>query len=298
MGDRALQESLLRVSHQVRSCILSLLPSVGGLEGRLYEAMVYVVEGGGKGLRPFLVVASSHIFSVRESYALRVASAVEMIHHYSLVHDDLPAMDDDDMRRGRPCCHIRYDEATAILVGDGLLTLAFELLSSEETHHDASVRCRLVHGLARHAGIRGMVGGQMADLVAQSHDEVTRSHIESLQTMKTGALLFFSATSGGLLGGASTKDMEALESYGRCIGLAFQIADDILDAVGDEEVMGKRAGKDDHAQKATFVKALGVAGAQRKAHALVAESIDGLACFGKEAQPLRDVALFIVERHA
>ncbi|MBC6444401.1 MAG: polyprenyl synthetase family protein [Alphaproteobacteria bacterium GM202ARS2] len=267
----------------------------GGGERRLYEAMAYVLEGGGKGLRGFLVLSSSALFDVPRAYALRVAAAVELVHSYSLVHDDLPSMDDDDLRRGRVTCHKRYDEATAILVGDALLTLAFEILAQDKTHPDALVRCRLIESLARKSGAQGMVGGQMADIVAQN-GTLASAEITSMQEMKTGALLFFSCVSGGILADAKQADRRALEAYARAIGLAFQIADDILDETGDEKTLGKRAGKDKDAAKATFVALLGLDGAKAKAQELIDEAIAQMARFGKKGQTMCHIAQFIIDR--
>ena len=298
----SLQRALASSSAAVFQCMREHVPfhmggDTGGRGGeqRLYEAMAYVLEGGGKGLRAFLVLSSSALFDVPRAYALRVAAAVELVHTYSLVHDDLPSMDDDDLRRGRATCHKRYDEATAILVGDALLTLAFEILAQEATHPSGAVRCRLIESLAHKSGAQGMVGGQMADIVAQD-GSLGQAQITSMQDMKTGALLFFSCISGGILADANSEDRAALEAYARAIGLAFQIADDILDEVGDEKTLGKRAGKDKHAAKATFVALLGLDGAKTKAQELIDESVAQMARFGKKGQTMCQIAQFIIDR--
>ncbi|MCH9020448.1 MAG: polyprenyl synthetase family protein [Proteobacteria bacterium] len=273
----------------------ALLPRADGVEGRVAEAMRYATLNGGKRLRPFLVVAGAQLFEVSEPSARRTAAAVEMIHCYSLVHDDLPAMDDDDVRRGRPSCHVAFDEATAILAGDALLTYAFEALSAPETHASAAVRCELVRGLAVAAGCGGMVGGQMIDLLAAEStldiDGVTR-----LQKLKTGALIAFACEAGAILGEAGAEARAALAGYGHDLGLAFQIADDLLDIEGSEAETGKAVGKDAAAGKATFVGLLGVDGARDRARVLVDRAVGRLARFGDKADSLRAVARFAIAR--
>jgi farnesyl diphosphate synthase len=221
------------------------LPGEIARPARLLEAMRYSSLGGGKRLRPFLVIESARLFGVVGEAALRTACALEMIHCYSLVHDDLPAMDDDDLRRGRPTTHKAFDEATAILAGDGLLTYAFDVVADPKTHQDAGVRAALVLALARAAGLGGMVGGQALDLAAETAaTPLTLEETLRMQAMKTGALLRFAVDAGGVLGGASVAQARALTRYGEALGAAFQIADDILDAEGDSAALGKRAGKD------------------------------------------------------
>ncbi len=265
--------------------------------GRLGDAMRYAVLGGGKRLRPFLVIESAALFGVPQAAALNAAAAVECIHCYSLAHDDLPAMDDDDIRRGRPTVHKAFDEATAILAGDGLLTLAFEILARPDTHADANVRGELVAALARASGWEGMAGGQQLDLEAegrpQSLPEVTR-----IQSLKTGALIGFAIAAGAVLACAGAPQRRALAHYAESLGLAFQIADDILDAVGDAGIVGKATGKDAAAGKATFVSLLGLAAAREKLAELEVEAIAALAPFGARADVLRETARFVARRQS
>jgi farnesyl diphosphate synthase len=271
---------------------------------RLLEAMRYASLGGGKRLRPFLVVESARLFGVDERQALMTAAALECVHCYSLVHDDLPAMDDDALRRGRPTAHKAFDEATAILAGDGLLTFAFDILSRPQTHADAAVRIGLVSALARAAGVGGMAGGQMLDLAAEGRFASTANEaldvegIRTLQAMKTGALLRFACVSGALLGGADAAARAALEAYGTAIGEAFQVADDLLDVDGDAATVGKATGKDAAAHKATFVSLLGVDGARARLSDLVAQAEASLAPFGADGDVLKAAARFIAERRS
>ena len=274
-----------------------LLPSGGEPEARLFEAMRYATLGGGKRLRPFLVVAGADMFGVPREQSLRVGGAVELIHCYSLVHDDLPAMDDDELRRGRPTTHIQFDEATAILAGDGLLTLAFEVLADPATHDDPAVRAALVTALAKAAGGQGMVGGQMFDLAAEELD-LGLDDISRLQALKTGQLFNFSCVAGGILGGADAERRDALLAYAQDLGLAFQIADDLLDHEGTEAEVGKRVGKDADAGKATFISLLGSEAARTEAMRIVERAQSHLELFGEKAIFLRDVARFVVERRA
>lgn len=267
---------------------------------RLMDAMRHAVLGGGKRLRPFLVVESAALFGVSGQGPLLAGCALECLHCYSLVHDDLPSMDNDDLRRGKPTVHKAFDEATAILVGDALLTLAFDILSRDEVHADAAVRVELVRELARGAGIGGMVGGQLLDLAAEGRFEkkraLTESEIITLQAMKTGALLRFACRAGGILGKADASSRAAIDRYGAIVGQAFQIADDLLDVESDTATLGKAAGKDAAAGKGTLVTALGVAGARAKLEALVAEAESVLVSFGAKAGILRATARFIAQR--
>jgi farnesyl diphosphate synthase len=269
---------------------------------RLLAAMRHAALGGGKRLRPFLVVETAALFGTAREGALLAGCALEFVHCYSLVHDDLPAMDDDDLRRGRPTVHKAFDEATAILVGDALLTLAFDCMARREVHADAAVRIELVLELARASGLGGMAGGQMLDLAAEGRFEAKRaqsqSEIETLQAMKTGALIRFGCRAGAILGQADTKARANIERYGDAIGQAFQIADDLLDVEGDTATLGKAAGKDAAAGKETLVSALGIAGARERLHALVAQADAALAPFGGRADTLRAAAHFIAERRA
>ena len=285
--------------------LLSAAPVEGELSrpARLIEAMRYSSLGGGKRFRPFLVVESAALFAVPRSRALMAGAALECVHCYSLVHDDLPAMDNDDLRRGQPTAHKAFDEATAILAGDGLLTLAFDILSRLETHPDAAVRIDLVGSLARAAGLGGMVGGQMLDLAAEGRFagnvplKLDENSVRMLQAMKTGALLRFACTAGGILGSANAAQRKALERYGSAVGQAFQIADDLLDLEGDPALVGKQTGKDAVAGKATIVGVLGVPGARARLKELVAEAENALAPFGKTAEILVEGARFVAERH-
>jgi farnesyl diphosphate synthase len=269
---------------------------------RLIESMRYAALGGGKRLRPFLVVETAALFGVPRERALMTGAAVECIHCYSLVHDDLPAMDNDALRRGRPTVHIAFDDATAILAGDGLLTFAFDILSRPATHPASSVRIALVSALAQASGLGGMVGGQMLDLAAEGRYDGGRSQplaeaeIARLQSMKTGALLRFACIAGALLGEARPERFDALHRYGTALGQAFQIADDLLDVEGSTAALGKRAGKDAAAGKATLVATLGPAKAKARLSALVAEAEDALRPFAADADVLRTAAHFIAER--
>ena len=271
---------------------------------RLLAAMRYASLGGGKRLRPFLVVESAALFDVARERALLAGAALECVHCYSLVHDDLPAMDDDALRRGRPTVHRAFDEATAILVGDGLLTFAFDLLSRPETHPDAAVRIALVRELARAAGLGGMVGGQMLDLAAEGRfaDGVPmtlgENDVVTLQAMKTGALLRFACAAGAILGNAPAPARDAIVRYGRALGQAFQIADDLLDVEGDAAALGKATGKDAALGKATLVGILGVDGAHARLAGLVEEACTALVPFGERAAVLQAAARFVAERRS
>jgi farnesyl diphosphate synthase len=268
---------------------------------RLIEAMRYASLGGGKRFRPFLLVESAGLFRVPQHNALMAGAALECVHCYSLVHDDLPAMDNDELRRGQPTAHRKFDEATAILAGDGLLTFAFDILSREETHANAAVRIALVNALARAAGIGGMAGGQMLDLAAEGRFGPLRhgeSDVRLLQAMKTGALLRFACEAGGILGHADARQTQALTRYGTAVGEAFQIADDLLDIEGDPALVGKSTGKDVAAGKATFVSVLGIDGAKERLEQLVTEAETALAPFGPAATMLIEGAHFVAERRA
>ncbi len=282
-------------AERIEALLDRLLPDGEGPERPLLEAMRYACLDGGKRLRPYLVTATAALFGVDGERAARAAAAVEMLHCYSLIHDDLPAMDDDELRRGRPTCHIAFDEATAILAGDALLTLAFEVLADPATHDDADVRIELVRGLSGTAGAHGMVAGQMIDLAVE-HRAVDAATVERLQALKTGALIAFSAEAGAILGEAGPDAHEAVLAYGRDLGRSFQIVDDLLDEEGDEEAMGKAVGKDATAGKATLVGVLGRDGARARAEELAERAIASLDRFGAAAETLRDVARFVVTR--
>jgi farnesyl diphosphate synthase len=288
--------------------LLTATPGPGELArpARLIEAIRYSSLGGGKRFRPFLVVESAALFEVPRQQSLMAGAALECVHCYSLVHDDLPAMDNDDLRRGQPTAHKAYDEATAILAGDGLLTFAFDLLSRTQTHPDAAVRVELVSALARASGLGGMVGGQMLDLAAEGRfagdgaqrpaQRLGENDVRTLQAMKTGALLRFACEAGGMLGSATPQQRKALERYGSAVGQAFQIADDLLDVEGDTALVGKQTGKDAQAGKATMVDVLGAAGAKARLRDLVADAEHALAPFGAAAAILIEGARFVAER--
>ena len=275
-----------------------LLPKGDSDEARVFEAMRYSSLGGGKRLRAFFVLAGATLFKVGALPALRTASAIEFLHAYSLIHDDLPAMDDDDLRRGKPSCHKQFDEATAILAGDALQALAFEVLAHEDTHGDATVRAHLVNDLARAAGAHGMVGGQMLDLLAETRPDLSIGAITRLQRLKTGALISFSCTAGAILGKASDPLRNALSAYAHDLGLAFQIVDDLLDIEGSAAELGKTPGKDAAAGKATFVSILGLERARAQAHLLARQAAAHLEPFGGAADLLRQATEFVVARRA
>jgi farnesyl diphosphate synthase len=272
-----------------------LLAVPTGLEARVYEAMRYSALAPGKRLRPLLVLAGARLFGVARTSALQVAAAIEMVHAYSLIHDDLPAMDDSDLRRGRPTCHKEFDEATAVLAGDGLLTMAFEILAHPDTHCDPTVRCALVAALAGAAGGAGMVGGQMIDLIAE-RQPLDIGAITRLQRMKTGALIAFACEAGAILAKATAELETALRGYAHDLGLAFQIADDLLDVEGSAAETGKPVGADAAAGKATFVSILGVERARAQAGLLVDQAIAHLDLFEQKAELLRQVARFVINR--
>lgn len=264
---------------------------------RLLEAMRYGSLNGGKRLRPFLVVESAALFDVPRSGALLAGAALEAIHCYSLIHDDLPAMDNSDLRRGRPTTHKAYDDATAILAGDALLTIAFDITTRDEVHADAGVRLALTQALARAAGIGGMAGGQMLDLAGEGRfGDREPPDVARLQQMKTGALLRFGCQAGAILGRASQAEYKALDDYGRALGEAFQIADDLLDIEGDAAALGKPAGQDAALGKATFVTLLGLDGAKKRVRDLLDTADRALSPFGARADVLRATARFVAER--
>src|ERR1700691_1251816 len=285
--------------------LLSPAPAEGELSRptRLIEAMRYSSLSGGKRFRPFLVVESANLFGVPRRNALMAGAALECVHCYSLVHDDLPAMDNDDLRRGQPTAHKAFDEATAILAGDGLLTFAFDILSRQETHADPRVRIELVMTLARASGVGGMAVGQMLDLAAEGRFVQNRAALEfgekdvrTLQAMKTGALLRFACQAGGILAAATPAQRAALERYGSAVGQAFQIADDLLDLEGDTALVGKQTGKDAEAGKATMVDVLGPGGAKARLKELITDAEQPLAPFGPAAGILVEGARFVAER--
>jgi farnesyl diphosphate synthase len=290
-----LKPALAAIAEDIDHQFELLLPLPGDPRRKLFEAMRHAAIGGGKRLRPLLVTASCALFNVDRQAALRVATAIECIHVYSLIHDDLPCMDDDDMRRGKPTVHRAFDEATAVLAGDSLHALAFDLLADEATHSDPFVRIELVLELARASGPDGMAGGQMMDIEADvaSFDLQT---ITRLQQLKTGALIGFCIEAGAIMGRLPVEGRSALRGYARDIGLAFQIADDILDVEGDPELAGKALHKDEAKGKATFLSLLGMDRAKAQANALVEQAVAHLGSFGAEADLLRAIARYTVER--
>jgi farnesyl diphosphate synthase len=288
-------EALAHSASLTDSLLERLLVVPPGLEARVYEAMRYAAIAPGKRMRPFFVLAGADLFGAARRGALQVSAAVEMVHAYSMVHDDLPAMDDSDLRRGRPTCHKQFDEATAVLAGDGLLTMAFEVLSHPDTHADPAVRCELVAALAAAGGAAGMVGGQMIDLIAETR-QLDIGAITRLQRMKTGALIAFSCEAGAILARAPGEARTALRGYAHDVGLAYQIADDLLDVEGSAADIGKPVGADAAAGKATFVSILGSERARGQAELLIGQAIAHLDLFGGRAELLREAARFVISR--
>jgi farnesyl diphosphate synthase len=289
------QSTIKETAALIETALDRFLPMQDGPLGRVVNAMRWGALDGGKRLRPFLTIASADMFDCPRARSVRVGCAAEMIHCYSLIHDDLPAMDDSDLRRGRPAVHKKFDDATAILAGDALLTQAFEILAHPDTHPNGDVRCKIALALARAAGKEGMVGGQMIDIYAEQKD-FDLAGVAQLQRLKTGALIRFSAIGGGLVGEASEEEVAALTSFAEDLGLAFQIVDDILDATADAETLGKPAGQDADMDKATFIKLLGMEGAKSKAAALVESAKARLDRFGPAAAPLKGAADFVFQR--
>jgi len=273
------------------------LPAVRGPAFRVVEAMHYSLFAGGKRVRPILCIAAAEAVGGDPGEVLVAACALEMIHTYSLIHDDLPAMDDDDLRRGKPTCHKQFDEATAILAGDGLLTEAFHILAAAAPRHEGreAVLLEVTELLARSAGYRGMVGGQMLDLQAEGR-KITLKELETVHRMKTGALLAASCRMGALLGGGNRQEVAILTGYGEKFGLAFQVTDDLLDVEGETAEMGKPAGSDERRGKATYPALLGVAAARQWARALVDQAVRALEPLGAGAEPLAEIARYLLVR--
>ena len=290
-----LSEALAEAAGEVEQALDDLLQIPDAAEAPLFEAMRYAVLGGGKRMRAFMVMETATLFGVDRRCSARVAAAVEMLHAYSLVHDDLPAMDDDDMRRGKPSTHKAFTEATAILAGDALQTRAFEVLADPDTHSQAEARCELVRAFAHAAGASGMVGGQMIDIVSEGQT-LTADQVGRLQALKTGRLIQFSAEAGAILGRANPMQRHLLAGYGRDVGAAFQIADDLLDVEGSADEVGKATGKDAAAGKATLVSILGVERARAQADALASQAAGHLDGFGDKAAHLRALAAYVVAR--
>lgn len=292
-----LQEALDQGAADVEKTIKRLLPETDTAESHLYDAMRYGVLGGGKRLRPFMVMQAANLFNVDPARARRAAAAMEFIHCYSLIHDDLPAMDDSDKRRGKATVHRKFDEATAILAGDALLTLAFETLADRDTHADPHVRVELVRKLAIASGGHGMVGGQMLDLIGEK-EEFDLGTISRMQRMKTGALFAFACESGAILGRASDQHKKALCNYAHDLGLAFQVTDDVLDVEADPNDTGKPANQDAQAGKSTFVSTMGKEQAKMRAEMLVHQAIRHLHVFDGRAEMLKELAMYVLERRA
>ena len=290
-----LGDSLVRIQRDVDSFFDAFLEEVNDSRARLVDAMRYAAIGGGKRLRPLLLVSTAEMFGVNRDAALRAACAVESIHIYSLIHDDLPCMDDDDLRHGKPTLHCAFDEATAVLTGDAFHALAFEVLSDDATSGDPFTRSELIATLARASGMHGMAGGQMMDMAAGEEEHDLHS-ITRLQQLKTGALLTASVEMGAILGHVPPEGRNHLRAYARDIGLAFQIADDLLDHEGDVTKTGKAVRKDEEQGKATFVSLMGPEKAREQANALVEQAIGHLASHGEDAQILRELARYVVER--
>ncbi len=294
-GKTTLTQAMRDTAAEVETALDDLLPVPDGGEARLGEAMRYATLGGGKRLRAFLAMEAASLFKVDRRCAARVGAAIEMLHAYSLVHDDLPAMDDDDLRRGKPSTHKAFDEATAILAGDALQARAFEVLAEHDTHSNPEARCELVASLALAAGLRGMCGGQMIDILAEGQD-LSAEQIIRLQALKTGRLIQYSAEAGAILGRAAPLQRHMLAAYGRDIGAAFQIADDLLDAEGTAEETGKATGKDAAAGKATLVGILGIERARAQAEMLASQAARHLDSFGERGEHLRQLAAYVVAR--
>jgi farnesyl diphosphate synthase len=292
-----LDSALKECAEAVNRTIERLLPQTDLAENKLFEAMRHGTLSGGKRLRPFLTLQSAFLFNVPSAKARRVAAAVEFVHCYSLIHDDLPAMDDAALRRGHPTVHKQYDEATAILAGDALLTLAFEVLADPETHDNPAVRCELVRSLANASGAHGMVGGQMLDLIGED-TEFDLGTISRLQRMKTGKLMAFAAEAGAILGKAGEPQRKALTNYAYDLGLAFQVTDDILDVEADPQDTGKDTKKDEAAGKATFVSTMGKAQARERAEMVVGQAKSHLKIFEGRADILKELADYVMQRRA
>lgn len=296
-ASQTLTEALEECVVAVNKTISRLLPETDLAEQRLYDAMRHGVLSGGKRLRPFMVMQSAKLFNVDPARSRRTAAAVEFLHCYSLIHDDLPAMDNSDLRRGMPTVHIRYDEATAILAGDALLTLAFEVLSDRETHADPNVRVELVRKLAEASGPQGMVGGQMLDLIGEN-EQFDFGTISRMQRMKTGKLMAFACEAGAVLGKADEVHKKALVNYAYDLGLAFQVTDDILDVEETPAMTGKPANQDDKAGKSTFVSTMGKDEARTRAQMLVNQAVSHLKVFGSRADMLAELANYVLSRRS
>ena len=294
--DPNFEQRLSEVADRITVAIDQLIPPASGPEAQLLRAMSHGALGHGKRLRPFIAIEVGRMFGAPEKSLLRAAAAVECVHAYSLIHDDLPCMDDDDFRRGQPTVHKAFDEATAVLAGDALQALAFEIMASPETHRDALMRCKLIERMAVAAGARGMVGGQMIDMNPVSDKEEPLQVLTRMQRLKTGALISLAGEVGALLGGAQEQERQAIAGYTNDLGLAFQIVDDLLDVEGDPEMLGKAVDKDHGAGKVNFVTLLGVEGAQGQVRFLAAQAKQHLASFGNRATSLLQTVDFVLNR--
>ncbi len=301
MADSEFAKLLDETADRVTVALDALIPRANGPEGQLLSAMRYAALGGGKRLRPFFVLHCGRLFDVDERGLLRAAAALECVHTYSLIHDDLPCMDDDDFRRGRPTVHRAYDEATAVLAGDALLALSFEILCHPDTHFEATVRSELAFRMAKAAGARGMVGGQMIDMLTEAQSEtgeVDVALLSRMQRMKTGALITYAAEVGPLMGRVGGSADSAIAAFAHDLGLAYQIVDDLLDVRGDEVRLGKSAQKDLARGKANFVTVMGEEGAESQARLLAAQAKQHLDVFGRSADILRQAVDFVLTREA
>jgi farnesyl diphosphate synthase len=296
-----LSRAIAASAKAVDATLEAVLPRPHGPQGRVQEAMRYATFAGGKRLRPFLVLHSARLFGVDDAHSLRVGSAIEVLHTYSLVHDDLPCMDDDDLRRGRPTTHIAFDEMTAVLAGDALLTIAFEILADENTHPDPAVRIALVARLAEASGHDGMIGGQVIDMIADTMKAAEKFGVDdvvNLQRLKTGQLFEFSCEAGPILGKASAEDRARLRAYAQQMGVVFQITDDLLDVTSTAEKTGKAVGKDAQMGKATLVTLLGVDGARAEAHRRAEAAVAALGPYAARSPELSGLPLFLLDREA
>ena len=295
MDPKTFKARLATAAARVEACLDTRLPEPSGHQAGVQEAMRYSALAGGKRLRPFLVIEAARVFGEVGDGPVVAGAALECVHAYSLIHDDLPCMDDDDLRRGKPTVHKVWDEAIAVLAGDGLLTFAFELMSKDDVHPDPAIRLNLVRELSLASGTLGMIGGQVVDMTVPEAAR-TAPIITDLQDMKTGALIRFAARAGARLGRASVTERTALDAYARALGLVFQITDDILDVEGDAALVGKAVGKDADRDKATFVSLLGLEGAKSHAQELAAQAHAALEPFGERAAALRACVDFVLER--
>jgi farnesyl diphosphate synthase len=294
--DPNFEQRLNEVADRITVALDQLIPPANGPEAQLMRAMRHGALGKGKRLRPFIAIEVGRMFGAPEKALLRAAAAIECIHAYSLIHDDLPCMDDDDYRRGQPTVHKAFDEATAVLAGDALQALAFEIMASPETHRDALMRCKLIERMAIASGPRGMVGGQMIDMNPVTEGDEPLQTLTRMQRLKTGALITFAGEVGALLGGALEHERHAISGYTADLGLAFQIVDDLLDVEGEQEMLGKAVAKDEQAGKVNFVTLLGVDGARDRVHFLAAQAKQHLASFGTRATSLLHTVDFVLNR--